>query len=102
GNASPLHRTNSLDYGVVLSGIVKLELDGGKFVDLAPGDVVVQRGTIHAWHNPGPEWARMVFFMADAKPATAGGVTLEPEFRQPEIPHDNLKSKGLGLSADTI
>lgn len=81
GHRSPMHRTSSLDYGIVLEGAVELELDGGRRVALKPHDLVVQRGTIHAWINPGPGWARMVFAMIDAKPATAGGETLMPEHR---------------------
>src|SRR4029077_16655691 len=48
---SPLHRTSSVDYGIVIEGEVALELDDGKRVHLAAGDVVVQRGTVHAWIN---------------------------------------------------
>jgi len=38
-----------VDYGVVISGRLALELDDGKQVDLEPGDVVIQNGTRHAW-----------------------------------------------------
>ena len=61
GARSPLHRTNSLDYGIVLEGDVALELDDGAITPLSPGDVVVQRGTMHAWINRGATPARMVF-----------------------------------------
>ena len=46
-----MHRTASLDFDVVLSGSVVLELDDGIEVELGPGDVVVQNGTRHRWHN---------------------------------------------------
>lgn len=45
-----MHTTATIDYGIVLSGHITLELDAGA-VDLGPGDVVVQRGTRHAWRN---------------------------------------------------
>jgi len=45
-----MHTTATIDYGIVLSGNVSLELDAGE-VDLCPGDVVVQRATRHAWRN---------------------------------------------------
>jgi hypothetical protein len=48
-DAPGMHTTNSVDYGVVLSGKLSLELDDGKTVDLEPGDVVIQNGTRHAW-----------------------------------------------------
>jgi quercetin dioxygenase-like cupin family protein len=81
GSRSPLHRTESMDYGIVLAGQVKMELDGGERVPLKPGDVVVQRGATHAWINAGEDWARMVFSMTDAIPATVGGNTLGLEYR---------------------
>jgi quercetin dioxygenase-like cupin family protein len=78
GVRSPMHRTNSLDYGLVLSGEVSLELDDGAMTDLRPGDVVVQRGTIHAWINRGKGSARMAFVLLDANAATHEGRRLEP------------------------
>ncbi len=44
-----MHTTDSVDYGVVISGKLALELDDGKTVDLEPGDVIIQNGTRHAW-----------------------------------------------------
>ena len=63
---SPLHRTRSLDYGIVLAGSVTLVLDDGSETPLGVGDVVVQRGTDHAWVNDADEPARMVFVLVDA------------------------------------
>ena len=51
GGDSPMHRTNSIDYGIVLSGEVELELDDGAIETCGPGDIIVQRGTIHLWRN---------------------------------------------------
>lgn len=81
GSRSPMHRTNSLDYGIVLRGHLVMELDSGEHVELSPEDVVVQRGTIHAWVNASSDWARMAFVLVDAKPATVNGVQLDPESR---------------------
>lgn len=55
-----MHTTHTIDYGIVLSGEIDLELDEGT-VHLKSGDVVVQRGTHHAWHNAGPEPCIMAF-----------------------------------------
>ncbi len=78
GVRSPLHRTQSLDYGIVLSGEIDLELDDGHITHLDAGDVVVQRGTIHAWINRGRSTARMAFVLLDAKAVTSNGVALPP------------------------
>lgn len=48
-----MHTTDTIDYIVVLSGSVDLELDDGATVHLEAGDCVVQRGTRHAWRNTG-------------------------------------------------
>ena len=57
-----MHTTPTIDYGIVLSGEVDLELDEGT-VHLGPGDVVVQRGTRHGWHNRGTEPCKMAFVL---------------------------------------
>jgi quercetin dioxygenase-like cupin family protein len=59
-----MHKTRSLDYGIVLSGRVKLLLDNGE-VDLKPFDVVIQRGPNHAWVNSWSEPALMAFVLID-------------------------------------
>ena len=53
GVAPRNHRTESIDYAVVVSGEIDMELDDGEKVHLKPGDVVVQRGTVHNWTNNG-------------------------------------------------
>jgi quercetin dioxygenase-like cupin family protein len=67
GNVPRRHRTETIDYIVVLSGTITMELDGGQAVTLSAGDVVVQRGTYHAWRNPGPLACRMAFVLVDAE-----------------------------------
>jgi quercetin dioxygenase-like cupin family protein len=65
GAASPMHRTESVDYGIVLAGEVHLVLDDGSETRLSPGDVVVQRGTDHAWENRTDSVSRMAFILID-------------------------------------
>ena len=48
-----MHTTDSVDYDIIISGEVWLELDDGKEVRLKPGDIVIQNGTRHAWRNKG-------------------------------------------------
>lgn len=51
GNDIAMHRTVSLDYGVVIDGTTELVLDSGEKKTLRKGDVFIQRGTAHAWRN---------------------------------------------------
>jgi len=77
GGVSPMHRTNSIDYGIVLSGEVELELDDGATTLLGPGDVVVQRGTIHLWRNrSATDVCRIVFVLTEAAAYRNNGLTL--------------------------
>ena len=77
GGASPMHRTNSVDYGIVLSGSLELELEDGVKTLLGPGDIVVQRGTNHLWRNPSAtEVCRIVFILVQASPYLHNGVPL--------------------------
>jgi mannose-6-phosphate isomerase-like protein (cupin superfamily) len=62
GLQSPMHRTASIDYGIVLEGEMVLVVDDAETV-LHPGDVVVQRGTDHAWANRTDHVARMAFIL---------------------------------------
>src|SRR5580692_7530551 len=64
GVVSPVHRTQSVDYGIVLEGEVVLVLDDSE-TTLRPGDVVVQRGTAHRWENRTEATARMAFILID-------------------------------------
>lgn len=61
-----MHRTETLDYGIVTEGEVWLVLDDGE-VHLKRGDIVVQRGTNHAWSNRSEQMARMVFILLDGR-----------------------------------
>ncbi|MEW1780485.1 cupin domain-containing protein [Streptomyces sp. NPDC086777] len=70
GCVSPTHRTQTVDYGIVLAGEVVLVLDGSERV-LRAADVVIQRGTGHRWENRTDTAARMAFVLVD-------GVFTEP------------------------
>jgi naringenin degradation protein FdeH len=65
GAESPMHRTETLDVGVVLEGETWLLLDDGSETRMGAGDAVVQRGTNHAWANRSERPVRMVFAMID-------------------------------------
>jgi len=79
GRSSPMHRTNSVDYGIVLSGMVELLLDDGSVTKVRQGEVIVQRGTLHAWRNPSDsEVCRIAFVLVGATPATIAGQRLPP------------------------
>ena len=73
-----VHRTDSIDYAVVMSGEIDMELDDS-VVHLKAGDVVVQRGTIHNWVNNGSESCVIAFVLIDAKPVEAGGKVLHAQ-----------------------
>ena len=75
GVASRNHRTDSIDYAVVMSGEIDMEIEDS-VVHLNAGDVLVQRGTIHNWVNRGTEPCVMAFVLIDAKPVEAGGKVL--------------------------
>jgi quercetin dioxygenase-like cupin family protein len=66
------HRTESLDYAVVMSGEIDMELDDGIVVRLHQGDVLVQRGTIHNWVNRGNEPCIIAFVLIASKPLAVG------------------------------
>lgn len=79
GFATPMHRTLSIDYAMVLSGELELELDSGSVTRLREGDVIVQRGGAHLWRNPSADTpCRIVICMIEALPVTAGARTLRP------------------------
>lgn len=61
-----MHTTDSVDYGVVISGEITLELDDGATVSLKPGDCVVQNGTRHAWRNRNTTPCVMAFVLVGA------------------------------------
>jgi len=72
------HRTDSVDYAVVMSGEIDMELDD-ETVHLKAGDVLVQRGTIHNWVNKGTTPCTIAFTLIAAKSVSAGGKALAAE-----------------------
>ena len=66
-----MHRTETIDYVIVLSGEIDMETDDST-IKLKAGDVLVQRGTNHAWINHGTEPARVAFILVDAVPLGIG------------------------------
>lgn len=75
GVSPRMHRTDSVDYAVVIAGEIDMEMDGGT-VHLKAGDVLVQRGTIHNWVNRGKEACVIAFVLVGAEPVRVGGRTL--------------------------
>ena len=72
GNHPRMHRTETIDYIIVLDGRIDMELDEGRMVTLNKGDVMIQRGTYHAWINKYDEVCRMAFVLIDAEPLGIG------------------------------
>ena len=71
GNAPRMHRTETIDYVIVLEGEIEMDMDDST-VKLKAGDVMVQRGTNHAWANRSTARARVAFVLIDAKPLGIG------------------------------
>lgn len=71
-----MHRTESVDYGVVIEGEMTLVLDDSEVL-LRPGSVVVQRGTNHAWANRSGKPCRMLFVLVDGAYAPAIATALQ-------------------------
>jgi quercetin dioxygenase-like cupin family protein len=66
GFRSSMHTTPTIDYAIVIEGVMEMELDDGTVVTLNVGDVVVQRGTNHRWMNNSDRPVRMAFAMIAA------------------------------------
>jgi quercetin dioxygenase-like cupin family protein len=75
-----MHRTETVDYAILLKGECDLELDDGKTMHMTAGDVVVQRGTMHAWVNNGGEPCVFAFVLIDADPVEAAGQKLTTHY----------------------
>jgi quercetin dioxygenase-like cupin family protein len=77
-----LHRTDTLDYVIVLEGEVEMLLDESS-VTLRAGDILIQQGTIHAWTNRTESHARLAIVLVDAKPLGAGFPQARPHGHHP-------------------
>ena len=72
GNIPRMHRTETIDYIIVLDGEIEMELDDKEVVTIRQGDVMIQRGTYPAWRNVSDRPCRMAFVLIDAKPLGIG------------------------------
>jgi quercetin dioxygenase-like cupin family protein len=71
GNKPHMHRTETIDYVLVLEGEIEMDMDEST-VKLKAGDIMVQRGTNHVWANRGMARARVAFVLIDAQPIGIG------------------------------
>ena len=81
------HRTETMDYAIQLSGELDCELENDEVVRLKPGDVLIQRGTIHTWVNKSSVPAVIAFILIDAKPVEVNGTEMRTVF--PTLPKAN-------------
>lgn len=77
GKESPMHRTNSIDYGIVLEGEIELELEDGAKKTIRQGGIIVQRGTNHLWRNVTDRVTRIAFILIEAPAYLHDGVPLD-------------------------
>ncbi len=76
GKQSPMHRTNSIDYGIVLDGEIELELEDGAKRTIGQGGIIVQRGTNHLWRNTTSKPVRIAFILIEAPAYQHNGIAL--------------------------
>lgn len=85
GYTCMMHRTQSIDYGVVLEGAAECVFPTGEIQLMKRGDVMIQRYTKHAWRNTSQtSWARIIFVLQDCKPLTVAGETLKEDLGRGE------------------
>ena len=77
GYEGVMHETDTIDFGVVVSGSISMALDDGTLVEFSAGDVLVQTGVRHGWLNFGSEPCVMAFVLlgADRRPPDPGDAT---------------------------
>ena len=94
GKLTPMHRTVSIDYGVVLEGEVDLTLDSGQSRVLRRGDVSVQRGTAHSFRNrSATDWARMLFVFMPIHKMRIRGKDMDAEVYDEQFDRELEKDK---------
>jgi quercetin dioxygenase-like cupin family protein len=71
GNKPFMHRTDSIDYVICLEGEMEMDMDDST-VAMKVGDIMIQRGTNHAWANRSASRARLAFVLIDAEPVGIG------------------------------
>lgn len=67
GTEPVMHRTETLDYAIVMKGEVDMLLEDGAEVHMKAGDIMIQRGTLHGWTNRSEKPCRIAFVLVDAK-----------------------------------
>ncbi|GJN82185.1 hypothetical protein PLIIFM63780_005722 [Purpureocillium lilacinum] len=78
GGRAPMHRTQSIDYCIVLSGEIVIRLDGGEQRTVRSGEFIVQQGVNHQWINEAQETCRIAFVMLGAQEIVlSDGLALE-------------------------
>jgi naringenin degradation protein FdeH len=75
GNAAHLHRTDTVDYVICVTGEIDMFLDETQFITLRAGDVLIQRGTYHAWANRSNKPCRIAVVLLDALPKREGSIS---------------------------
>ena len=73
-----MHRTETIDYVIVMEGELDMDMDNST-VKLKAGDILVQRGTNHSWVNRGDKVARAAFVLIDANPLGIGHPVLREQ-----------------------
>ncbi len=71
GRPGAMHRTETIDYVIVLKGEIEMDMDQST-VKLKEGDILIQRGTNHSWVNRSDKAARVAFVLIDAQPLGLG------------------------------
>ena len=71
GNHPHMHRTETIDYVIVIDGEIEMDMDNST-VKLKAGDIMIQRGTNHAWANRSGKPARVAFVLVDGQPLGIG------------------------------
>lgn len=74
GNAGHMHRTDTVDYVICIEGEIDMELDDAQTVTLRAGDVLIQRGTNHAWLNRSDKPCRLAVVLIDGAPKRDGSI----------------------------
>ena len=74
GNEATLHQTDTVDYVICMTGEIDMFLDDTRFVTLRAGDVLIQRGTYHAWANRSDKPCRLAVVLLDALPKREGSI----------------------------
>jgi quercetin dioxygenase-like cupin family protein len=77
GKESPMHRTNSIDYGIVMEGEIELELEDGAKRTVRQGGIIIQRGTNHLWRNTSDNVCRIAFILIEAPAYLHNGQPLQ-------------------------